>query len=71
MVCGKDGFKFIQLIVFLLLDVFLHHLLNNLFETDSEAFRKDIYQCYHCIYGVHLGVSCKKKKKKKKLSIYV
>jgi hypothetical protein len=40
MVCGKDGFKFIQLIVFLLLDVFLHHLLNNLFETDSEAFRK-------------------------------
>ncbi|KAI9264814.1 hypothetical protein BY458DRAFT_513660 [Sporodiniella umbellata] len=36
-------------------DVFLHHLLLNLFETDSTLFRKDIYQCYHCIYGVHLG----------------
>ncbi|CEI91811.1 hypothetical protein RMCBS344292_06089 [Rhizopus microsporus] len=36
-------------------NAFLHHLLDCLIETDSQAFRKDIYQCYHCIYGVHLG----------------
>ncbi|CAO3660434.1 unnamed protein product [Rhizopus stolonifer] len=36
-------------------DVFLYHLLENFFETDRKLFRKDIYQCYHCIYGVHLG----------------
>ncbi|CEI97466.1 hypothetical protein RMCBS344292_11598 [Rhizopus microsporus] len=38
-------------------NAFLHHLLDCLIETDGQTFRKDIYQCYHCIYGVHLGVS--------------
>lgn len=43
--------------IYIYVDAFLHHLLDCLIETDSQAFRKDIYQCYHCIYGVHLGVS--------------
>lgn len=66
--CSSDGnymsfsffFSFLKNDFFFLLDVFLYHLLENFFETDRKLFRKDIYQCYHCIYGVHLGVNREK-----------
>lgn len=37
--------------------LFIHHLLNTLVKVDNVAFRRAIYQCYHCLYGVHLAVT--------------
>lgn len=40
-----------------ILGIFLSHLMNTLTKSDDMHFRRDIYQCYHCLYGVHLAVS--------------
>lgn len=39
------------------LGIFLTHLMATLTKADDTHFRRDIYQCYHCLYGVHLAVS--------------
>ncbi|KAI8967147.1 hypothetical protein BDF20DRAFT_901944, partial [Mycotypha africana] len=35
--------------------IYLQHLLETLVKVDDKRFRRDIYQCYHCLYGVHLA----------------
>ncbi|KAI8378602.1 hypothetical protein BD560DRAFT_389864 [Blakeslea trispora] len=35
--------------------IFLHHVRETLVKVDDLAFRREIYQCYHCLYGVHLA----------------
>ncbi|OBZ89568.1 Histone transcription regulator 3 [Choanephora cucurbitarum] len=35
--------------------IFLHHVRETLAKVDDIAFRREIYQCYHCLYGVHLA----------------
>ncbi|KAI9260891.1 hypothetical protein EDC94DRAFT_610142 [Helicostylum pulchrum] len=35
--------------------IFLTHLMATLTKADDTHFRRDIYQCYHCLYGVHLA----------------
>jgi hypothetical protein len=37
--------------------IFIHHLMETLTNVDDSTFRREIYQCYHCLYGVHLAVS--------------
>lgn len=37
--------------------LFIQHLLATLTRTDNMTFRREIYQCYHCLFGVHLAVS--------------
>ncbi|KAI8333838.1 hypothetical protein BC941DRAFT_106385 [Chlamydoabsidia padenii] len=34
--------------------IFLQHLIKLLSNVDFEDNRRGIYQCYHCLYGVHL-----------------
>ncbi|KAI7893343.1 uncharacterized protein EV154DRAFT_501727 [Mucor mucedo] len=35
--------------------IFLSHLMDTLTKADDLQFRREIYQCYHCLYGVHLA----------------
>ncbi|KAI8639579.1 hypothetical protein BD408DRAFT_371457 [Parasitella parasitica] len=35
--------------------IFVQHLMRTLGKADSTVFRREIYQCYHCLYGVHLA----------------
>ncbi|KAI8366707.1 uncharacterized protein BYT42DRAFT_587609 [Radiomyces spectabilis] len=35
--------------------IFLTHLLGVLTKLDDAEYRRNIYQCYHCLYGVHLA----------------
>ncbi|KAI8096895.1 uncharacterized protein BX664DRAFT_68541 [Halteromyces radiatus] len=35
--------------------IFLQHLVQVLSEVDANNNRRGIYQCYHCLYGVHLA----------------
>ncbi|KAI7905962.1 uncharacterized protein BX663DRAFT_483630 [Cokeromyces recurvatus] len=36
-------------------NIFLHHLLETFIKIDNKIFRREIYQCYHCLYDVHLA----------------
>ncbi|KAI8080754.1 uncharacterized protein B0P05DRAFT_72267 [Gilbertella persicaria] len=35
--------------------IFLQHVMDTLVQVDDVTFRREIYQCYHCLYGVHLA----------------
>ncbi|KAI9478245.1 MAG: hypothetical protein EXX96DRAFT_570148 [Benjaminiella poitrasii] len=35
--------------------IFLHHLLDTFMKVDDTSLRREIYQCYHCLYDVHLA----------------
>lgn len=37
--------------------VFIYHLMETLTRVNDNRFRREIYQCYHCLYGVHLAAS--------------
>lgn len=37
--------------------LFARHLMGTLGKIDANLFKREIYQCYHCLYGVHLTVS--------------
>ncbi|KAG0178423.1 Histone transcription regulator 3 [Apophysomyces sp. BC1021] len=35
--------------------IFLRHLLDVLIKMEDVEYRRSIYQCYHCLYGVHVA----------------
>lgn len=60
-VCGAGKRKFIFFITgfpysCIYVGIFLSHLMTTLTKADDVQFRREIYQCYHCLYGVHLAV---------------
>jgi hypothetical protein len=66
-VCGAGKRKFTSIVQIFFFDIhvhnlyyvgiFLSHLMTTLTKADDIQFRREIYQCYHCLYGVHLAVS--------------
>lgn len=48
---------------YFLVGIFLQHLIKMLSDVDVKSGRRGIYQCYHCLYGVHLAVSTRLRKR--------